>query len=190
MTLTAYYAAYKSLLGGLAAAVTVSPLVSMIPLHADPYIFPPLGEIDMVSRVITVAAILLATFVVLYLNPRDQIRAIIISTLLFLGCAICYAICFSLFVRTISIPAKDTSVSFSIGMRRTEFAKKQFPDNTDQEILRYRGLSEEEVQRCWTPASLLAARLLLWLSCTFSLVFLVASFGFGILASNENTSSP
>jgi hypothetical protein len=182
MTIREYYASYKSLLGVLAGVVTASPLLALIPFEIDKYVFPPLGDVELIARVITFAVVLLTTFVVYFYRTANIVRAIFTAGILFIFFSACYAASFSLFVRTIPIPARDTSVSFSVGINRTEFAKKNFPDVSDEQMLRYRGLTEEEVRHCWTPASLLAARAILWLSCTLSLLFLVAALGLGIVA--------
>ena len=187
MTLSQYYAAYKSLLGIIAGLASASPLLALIPIGADKYIFPPLGNVDIVARLISVTAALLATFFVYFVRSTNSLRAIAIASSLFVLFAILYTAAFSSFVRTIEIPAQKTSVSLSVGFTRTEFARKEFAGVSDEQILRFRGLSEEEIRRCWTPASLLIARALLWISCTSALMALLAALGFGILATDDPT---
>jgi hypothetical protein len=187
MTIKQYYASYKSLFGVMAGLVLASPILALIPINGSQYIFPPLGDVDIIARLISVAVTLVMTFIVYFYRPKAAVRAIAIAAVLFIFFAVMYAAAFSLFVRTIAVPSKDTSISLSVGFHRTEFAQTNFPGVSDEEMLRHRGLTEEEVRHCWTAASLLIARGILWLSCTLSLSFLVTTLGLGIIANNDES---
>ena len=169
MTLKEYYLSYKGLLGSLAALVACSPLLALIPVDVNRYIFPPLGIIDLMARVISVLAALAATFVVYFWRLRNVPRAIAILIVAFLVFAVVYAVAFLSSVRTIEIPSKETSVMVSVGYFRSGFALKNFADSSDEQMLSSRGPNEEEIRRCWTPGSLIASRMVLWLSCMASL---------------------
>ena len=90
MTLKEYYLSYKGLLGSLAALVACSPLLALIPVDVNRYIFPPLGIIDLMARVISVLAALAATFVVYFWRLRNVPRAIAILIVAFLVFAVVY----------------------------------------------------------------------------------------------------
>jgi hypothetical protein len=65
-------------------------------------------------------------------------------------------------------------VKASIGYPRSEFALREFPKASDDEMLE-RGTGEKEIQKLWTPDSILAVRVFLWLFCTATLACFVAA---------------
>lgn len=91
-----------------------------------------------------------------------------------------YGWSFTSYVRNVKIPSRDESVLVSIGGHRTEFAVKNFPDQSDLELLRQRGFEEEEIERLWTASSILLARFYLWASLCGLIMFPVAALGVGI----------
>jgi hypothetical protein len=184
MTIKQYYESYKSLLGIFAGIVTVSPLLTLIPLEFSKYIFPPLGNIDIIARLGTVGFALLTTYVVYFCQekaPGSTRRLIFVSFSLFAVSAIIYAVAYLCSVRTIQIPAARSSATVSIGYERSAFAKDRFAGATDEDILRYRGTDEEEIRRCWALGYLVLSRIILWISSTAELSFLVSALGFGIV---------
>ena len=187
MTLKEYYLSYKGLLGLLAALVTCSPLLALIPVDVVKYIFPPLGIVNLIARVISVLAAIAATFAVYFWKPRKVTRAISILIGGFFFSAIIYTVAFLISVRSIEIPSERTSVMVSVGYYRSGFALNNFANFSDEQMLTSRGPNEEEIRRCWTLSSIIAARMVLWLTCTISLVSLAAAFGLGIIASKDRS---
>jgi hypothetical protein len=99
---------------------------------------------------------------------------------MFIASMILYEYSFTRFVRRVEIPSRNESVLVSIGTQRTEFATKNFPGNTDLEMLKQRGLGEEEVEKLWTLNSISLARLLLWAPYCGLFLFSLAALGIGI----------
>jgi hypothetical protein len=194
ITIKQYYGSYKSLLGILATVALASPILTLIPLGFNKYIFPPLGGIDVIARLGSFACALIATYAVYFCqeqNPKSGRRLIFGSIGFFVLFAIIYAAAYLCSVRTIPIPSKDTSVSVSIGYRRSNIALRDFAGVSDEDLLRDRGPVEEEIRNYWTTGSLIASRLVLWISCTAELTFLVSSLGFGIiLLKDQDLSQP
>jgi hypothetical protein len=81
-----------------------------------------------------------------------------------------YLVVHSKFVRAVDIPSQSRSVNVSIGLRRSEFALRNFSSTSDVDMLEARGLDDNNVFQLWTPASIFIARLSLFVS--FCTVFL------------------
>jgi hypothetical protein len=69
----------------------------------------------------------------------------------------------------------------SVGYKRTEFAKSTLGDASDEEMLRDRGLTDEDIRSLWTTRSLSLSRLLLFVSCMGCTLSLVALASLGVL---------
>ncbi len=185
-----YYKAF-GYLGAAAAALAALPFLSkLLPNALEGYGFPPLGDFGYFGRPATAALVLAATYVVyLCRNFPERSRnkaAVLLWILAFAACA-CYLAATIRFVRSVSINTGNQStetVTVSVGYHRTDFAKLQGA-GSDYDLLRDRGLQEEEIQRLWTFWSLFWARLALWAShCAASSAF-AAVFGLGALQQAE-----
>lgn len=169
---------FKSFLAGLTGLLALVPVLSALPSDAGKYLFPPLGEITWPARIGAVALTLLAIFVSYVFsagNSRRRVGFAFASATLFLALFLWLT---HSFVRTIDVPSRETSVAVSVGYERTDFANKNFPDESDWEMLRQRGWTDEDVESLWTRGSVAVVRLGLWatcmgflLSCTFALCF-------------------
>ncbi len=77
------------------------------------------------------------------------------------------------FVRTIEIPSIEGVEIVSVGYERTDFAKSVFGAESDLDMLRARGGSDEEILRLWTTRSVYVSRIALlgsYLGCALLLV--------------------
>lgn len=183
ITLARYYKSFASISGVLAAATSVGPIVSVfLPGGASPYIFPPLGDVTMPARLGAVALAVAITYFAFYSVPPS--KGVFRRFLWFGGVALIslcsYLFCFSHFVRKIDVPATDSHVSVGIGYERTRFAIQTFDSESDWDMLRARGTSEEEVSRLWTARSLDISRLCLFASYCGFVLPLVLAFSLGV----------
>lgn len=84
-------------------------------------------------------------------------------------------------IRTISIIPLKKNISVIVGLERSPFAKEHFANNTDEEMLKERGYTKEEIRRLWTPESIIRARCFVIGSYFLLLLFITMLFGIGTL---------
>lgn len=194
ITIKTYYQAFKSLSGVLAGIFSAIPLISKVVLPGafTAYGFPPLGSAEGPARVGSAIFALATTYFAFFARGighesfRRRVRVAIVCGLIFL---FTYIALLTLFVRTIEIPSRGTSVQISVGLERTEFARANFGGESDWEILRDRGTDEEQVWKLWTPQSLLFCRLSLYIAYCLCLLSLVAAFSWGVLSELEESNA-
>jgi len=189
LTVKAYYKHFGSVFGGITAFVGVLPFLSaIIPSNYSKYLFPPLGTVESFARIGAFALVIVTTIVVYQLRecfPLDRtarrqklfvilLLTAILSFIVFIGLNI-------RFVRAIPAPSISPTAEFivTVGWNRTDFALKTFGEKSDEEMLRARGLTEEEIFRLWTEWSVITARLLLL--ATY-IVFLLGAVSIGSFA--------
>jgi hypothetical protein len=162
-TLVDYYKNFKEVSGVLAAAVSALPLLSaVLPATASAYMFPPLGGATMPARLGVVILAAVMTYIAFYsIKPANIARRFLLVALISFVALICYLFCYQHFVRRIDVPANNGEIFVSVGYKRSDFAERTFHSETDEEMLKARGISDEEVSRLWTPRSLDLARFLL-----------------------------
>jgi hypothetical protein len=183
VTLLGYYSKFMSVSGGLATATGIGPLVSAwLPGSAPAYFFPPLGEITMPARLGVVVLSVAITYISFY-GTRPEAKVFqrflwvgVISLLALTG----YLLSYGHFVRKIDAPANDSALFVSVGYERTVFAEQTFHSESDWDLLRARGTSEEEVAKLWTAQSLHIARLCLIASYSAFILPLVLIFSLGV----------
>jgi hypothetical protein len=147
-------------------------------------LFPPLGNAESVARFGIILFSLAVTYLALFWRnwrTGNNAKRVAMAMLLGLVCFGLYFIACQRFVRRIDITSSGTSVFVSVGYQRTEFATETFGPATDWEILRERGIQEEEIERLWTTSSIVTARLALFISFCGMILFLVAAFSCGVL---------
>ena len=162
------------------------PILSKIALpEADlAYGFPPLGGIEDVARIFTVVLAFTATYFAFFVSatPPARNRGRLAFAMILASLSICiYLAFFICFVRRIDIPTRGVSVEVSIGWERTEFAKANFGEDSDFDLLRKRGVSDEEISRLWTKRSLVISRLGLYITYLLFILSLVSAFSWGVL---------
>ena len=177
VTLRQYYRTYKSVQGCLAGLPFVPPLLSSWVSDSSTmagYIFPPLGDSGHIVFLFTLVLLLAATYAMYWMQDgRTVSRWIPLSLMLslVLGVMILIAL-YTSFVRVIEIPGAKMDVPVSIGYKRTEFARRTYPQSDDWAILHDRGPWEEQIQEIWTRNSIAAVRAMLWGSYTVCLLSL------------------
>lgn len=119
-------------------------------------------------------------FLVAAQPPKSPSKVIWTALVFAAVCLLAYLSAYERFVRRVDIPTRGTSVYVSVGYQRTAFADQTFGSASDWEMLRARGISEEEIDRLWTEKSLIVARFLLYSSCSLTTLALLFLFSFGL----------
>lgn len=181
-TLIRYYKNFGSVSGALAIATGVGPLISALNLGGlSPYLFPPLGETTVPSRLGIVMLAIATTYLAYYARvptaPFTRLFPLLALSMLFL-CA--YIVSFGHFVRKIDIPATNSSIFVTVGYERTASATKTFDSESDWDMLRARGTSDEELEKLWTEHSLDMSHLCLLLTYSGFVLPLVLVFSLGV----------
>lgn len=177
VTIRQYFKGFTSLFGGIATAFGVLPVLSAIlPDTWSSFVFPPLDD---VFRIFAVGLTLLAMLVVYRVSDaifpqsrRWRLHAHLILFAIAFAAALGFLVARTFFVRTLDRPALGDTAIVAVGFERTDFARRAFPTDSDFEMLRQRGTTEEEVFNLWTERSILLARIALFLPY---LLFLVAA---------------
>ncbi len=185
ITIGQYYAGFKSLAGAFAGLTVLLPLVSdILPAEWAALVFPPLATMDVPARFGTMALAFALTFVFYFAKDWQAVitfRQIGSPILIAVVCLCVYLVLHFWFVRKVDIQSLGTSVYVTVGYERTEFAIRNLGSASDWELLRLRGTDEEEIRRLWTPASLVSARLLLFVSYCGFILSLVSTFSLGVI---------
>ena len=178
-----YYKSFKSIWGALAAFVGALPWLSkFLPAGTSHYVFPPLGQIEPLARTGAIVFALLATYVAFFLGSARAKRNAVIAACTALLCFVAFLVFYSQLVRTVDISSQGVALSVSVGFERSDFAKQTFANASDEEMLRARSMSDEEIRKLWTPWSVIAGRLALWISCVGVVCALVLALSFGVLS--------
>jgi hypothetical protein len=94
------------------------------------------------------------------------------------------------FVKTVDRPAVGDAATVAVGYERTDFARQTFGNATDEEMLRQRGTTNEEVFRLWTTRSVLIGRCALLLSYVLFLASAVGVLSLQVLYSVVKGTGP
>jgi hypothetical protein len=186
VSLRQYYRSFVSISGIMAGLFSSVPILSKIAFPGSDlaYGFPPLGSIEDLARIFTVVLAVAATYFAFFVSatPPARNRRRLASAMVLTFLSICLYLAFFLaFVRKIDIPSKNTSVHVSVGWERTEFAKANFGAESDSDLLRDRGISDEEILRLWTKKSVVISRLGLFVTYSLFILSLVVAFSWGVL---------
>ena len=194
ITIKAYYRAHKSLFGYLAGFIGATPVLSsLLPDDWASFLFPPL---DNVFKSVAVLLVVLTSVVIfrmsdssLVRNPAMRPRLQVSLLLIVLLGASGYVLARAAFVRVVERPSLGDVVTAVVGYERTPFAIKAFPNSSDWDILRGRGITDEEIFENWTTTSVIVARLSVFLSYTLLLIAAIAILSlevlYGLLSANR-----
>ncbi len=191
LNLRSYYSNFKSMRGVVAVIGMTVPLVPKLkPGTWTEYLLAPLGGIDVIARVLLAVLCVAVTYLVYFVfqeqSHRARKRTFLISLLVLpFSCLILYMVASLLFVRKVDIPTLERSEYVSVGFQRSDFAKQTFGSMTDEEMLRSRGLDEEEIRKLWTQSSIVTARLALFVSWAGFALALVFGLSLGVLDHTE-----
>jgi hypothetical protein len=163
VTLKQYYKAFWGLFGILAATppLLAASVSSLLPEGVSVLRFPPLGDVEPFARLGLVALSLLTIHLIYFWNGGKWLMGATATVALL--CLSLYVAIYPRFVIRIDIPSQDP-VHVSIGYARTQFAATNFPGYSDENLVRARGATDEEIRRLWTYNSIALARLGLFLS--------------------------
>jgi hypothetical protein len=175
-----YYKGFNSFYGLIASIPLVVPVVRLCVSDSNSfagYLFPPLGDMQSLWLIFTVALLLIITYVVF--DYCQRVRKVPRKAFLALGIVLGPVILiplYSSFVRRVEIPSVNEEVFVSIGYQQTDFAVQTYPKGkwTDWEMLRDRGPWEEQIQKLWTPRSISIVRVLLWVFYSMPLACLIS----------------
>lgn len=184
LSLEQYYTSARGLATAL-AAVAVPFASKVVGSDWAGYVFPPLGGIDGAARLGLVLLCISVSIGVYFLAtaqpPKSPSPVIWAAILLALICSTAYLAANQRFVRRIEVPSRETSVTVSVGYRRTQFAQQTFGPASDWAMLKARGTDEEEIERLWTVKSVIVARLTLYLLCALTTLSFLFLFSFALV---------
>jgi hypothetical protein len=181
LTLAQYYKGFWSVLGVLAAAppLLVGIIIPVLTPATPVYGFPPIGDATSLARVGLVCLSFLVTFIVYFWKGRRW--PLFLAFLLAFAALSVYVALYSHFVMRIDVPPQDSVIRVSVGYERTQFGQSNFAHDSDEDMLRARGTSDEEIKKLWTYKSLSIARLSLFVSYCCFIFGLVGAFSLGVL---------
>jgi len=189
LTLAQYYKGFWSVLGVLAAAppLLVGVIVPLFSQDTPVFGFPPIGDVTPFARVGLLCLSLLATLLVYFWSGGKW--PLVAAFLLSFVSLSAYIALYSQFVLRINVPSQDAVIRVSVGHQRTEFAQSNFGRDSDEDMLRARGTSDEEIKKLWTSGSLYRARLALFVTYCCFIFGLVAAFSLGVLFDQRTKAS-
>jgi hypothetical protein len=182
VTIRSYYKSYGSISGVLAGVFGLGSLLSFIPFEVSQYVFPPLGDVTVIAHFGLVSLAIAITYLAFYF-PLAKLKWVMAVLVVVAAAGLSwYLVDYMKFVRRIDVPSKSSTIQVSVGDERTAFAISNFATETDWDILRDRGLDEEQISRLWTPQSIRRARLSLFASFATFVLPLVLAFSLGVRA--------
>lgn len=203
MSITAYLAHFKSVFGVIAMIGGSFPFVALLPTASEftTFFFPPLGDQTLRAQTLTLIAVFLIVLLTYFLSPIDCFKpkknrakflsslvgVSLLSTMLYLGLS-------QAFVVKIDIPSESKTVYLSTGYNYTEnvqnskievdteHSEEGLPmlEASDEEKIRMRGLSDEDLKWIWTSSSLNLVRFFLWLTYFIFILSLVSIGSFAV----------
>jgi hypothetical protein len=189
-TIRNYYSAFKKLSALPALLISALPLLPEGFAPRGTCLFPPVGGAEGLARIAALIFTLSMTYFCWFwshFRHRDNAKRVVVAMICAFVSLCAYFVSYQRFVRTIEIPSKETSVCVTVGYDRTDFARTTFDSESDWQILRDRGVDDEEISRLWTARSLTVARLLLFVSYCCVLFSLVAAVSWGLMHQMEKT---
>ena len=144
------------------------------------FIWPPLGSLETYGAYAAILLVGLFSLLPNVLENKQQAkswlkRAIAATCVVFM----LYAFLVERYVISVETPANGVQTR-SIGFRVEPRIRTLYPDKNDPELLRIGGLEDWQIQKVWTPGSVLALRLSLL--ATFSLTLGLANVALGAAA--------
>lgn len=181
MTLTQYYKAFISLFGLAAAVPPVAAAVisPFLPDNASAFGFPPMGDVGNFARLALVCLAIVVTLLVYFWHGGKWLLVVAASVSFI--CMSVYVALYPFLVLRIDVPSSNTAIRVSVGYERSQFAKANFNSDSNEDMLRARGTTDEEVKKLWTFGSLTVSRLALLASYCGFILGLVAVFSLAIL---------
>ncbi|HVZ84908.1 MAG TPA: hypothetical protein VG893_14625 [Terracidiphilus sp.] len=130
-------------------------------------LFPPLGEVENLTILATIAMLLATTYLVYqYCESRTaKTKRLLICCAAGIVVGITALIfLYAGFVVRVPISGADSEVLVSVGWERTPLALSTYPGYTKQAMLHDSGPWEDRISALWTTRSIWTIRTLLWLA--------------------------
>jgi hypothetical protein len=161
----------------ITAAVVFTPLALRL-LRANQFLLPPpLGPVSQVGLGVMLVVTGLFSFAPLHLKTKRAAKKMIwLSAIGSAVCLVMYLLVVSRFVVDIERVGHPTGHAV-VGAERTEFALKNYPDNTDNELVSAWGHRSIDLDRIYTRSSLIRARLLVALPYIVMLIMIQLFIG-------------
>jgi len=159
--------------------ITGSPFLAQH-LATSPFFWPPLGGLEVFAAYAAMVLIALCSFLPSAIGSKRQAKAWLDYS--FSGAVLAfliYAVLVGRYVITVETPHDGTQVR-SVGFNVEPSIRAMFPREGDPELLRIGGLEDWQIQKVWTPGSVLAARLCILTS--FSATLALANVALGSAA--------
>lgn len=109
-----------------------------------------------------------ATHAILASSNSRQINRILKARMWIYMCALLAAVIYWVSYVSMVHGVEGTNVKVVAGFERTEWAKTQYPDFTDGQLLHEIGATEDHIDKIWTPLSVRVSEI--WLSLVFCCV--------------------
>jgi hypothetical protein len=124
----------------------------------SPYVIPPLGPLSEFVVPLALVAVGMCGIVPWFLNLRQQLRRLAITSLILAVMFMCvYAVLIMYFVATIHPPNRP-AIHVTVGTERTTFAKANYPNTSNEEIVYQYGNRDEDLDQLWTHGSITFTR--------------------------------
>jgi hypothetical protein len=144
------------------------------------FVWPPLGSLETYAVGAATLVIGLCSLLPNLIETKRQAKLWLMwGVLATVGLFALYSVLVTRYVARIETPANGVQLR-SIGFRVNPRIRALYPDKNDPELLRIGGLEDWQIQKVWTPNSVLALRLCLLIS--FALTFGIANIAIGAAA--------
>ncbi|MFL5787427.1 MAG: hypothetical protein ACJ748_05200 [Flavisolibacter sp.] len=196
VTIKSYYKNFKSIYGIIAGVVSSLPVISFVPENFSSFLFPPLGNFEVIGKVLTLIILALVTLLIYvlkdYLETKSNKEKKILLLRLFVIMIISY-LCFLLshtsFVYEFHDYAADKSIPVSVGYQLSPHLVDSLKNKSFSEILQIIGPADEQIKYAWTMTSLNIARLLLLVTYMTFFIAGIAISSIGVLLDLINKNS-
>lgn len=155
-------------------------------LQRVPEVWPPLGSLETYAAFIASALIAASGFIPGLIKTktsakRHAIIALVVAFILLIPYG------YLLATRVVGVEIGENAKLYrTVGTERTELARQKFDSLPDEEVLRGAGLDDASIKRMWTPRSVNAARIELFVS--YLLAMMSINYALGAFA--RATSQP
>jgi type IV secretory pathway component VirB8 len=176
-TLADYYKGFVSLSGAITAILTAVPIAGELTGGAvSATLFPPIGSAYRLPTLLVIVALTIAIYETRTApwiqSARKRRRALWMAFgIAFLGVLV-YVASYSRFV--VELPVKDQQAFVAVGFERQSFSNEHLKEGSDSDLLRYRGLTDEDIKTIWTLRSIVVARVTLLTTYLLVLLPLIA----------------
>jgi hypothetical protein len=149
------------------------------------YLFPPLNDAYRLPALLTTGLVTVIIYSLadspLVRSRKKRVLLQLAGLLLVIVGLSAFVVATERFVKTIERPGLGDKVTITVGYVRNDFATKTFGNMSDEEMLRQRGTTDEQVYELWERSSVIVARWTLLLSYILFLASAVAVLSLQVL---------